>query len=183
MRCPALRCASLPACARQPRLCSRACVGAAGLAANDCKPCTPAYTLLPSCAAGTMQGCGSAAPVPLHSSQCGTPNCMQAMERFPPQRTELSVKFDAIRAMAIGQWECSGERDPALVRSSRCCGSLCEVPPTLTPPGIQSIGTEHSLSNTAQVSLRKKLPVARGFSARACTRVYGGQVNSMLRST
>lgn len=31
--------------------------------------------------------------------------------------------------------------------------------------------------------LRKQLAVAQGLSARACTRVYGGQVNSMVRIT
>lgn len=36
---------------------------------------------------------------------------MQAMDGLPPQRTPLAVKFSAVKAMAIGEWECSGERD------------------------------------------------------------------------
>jgi hypothetical protein len=52
---------------------------------------------------------------------------MQAMAELPPQRTELAIKFDAVRAMAIGLWECSGERDPSLVRPTEPIGLACAL--------------------------------------------------------
>lgn len=47
---------------------------------------------------------------------------MQAMAELPPQRTELAKKFDAVRAMAIGQWELGGERDTSLTRATEPIG-------------------------------------------------------------